>query len=117
MILKCELNAKNSITATGASAILVLRCSFGKINWRLEEIKKTDRKNRKIRTVDKRHHPKADTDRPYVERKEGGRGLSQTEAAYKREIINIAEYLNKKYKEDQFVNIITSHDSSQPHMN
>jgi hypothetical protein len=63
------------------------------------------------------HHPKADTGRLYVKRKEGRRGLSQSEAAYKTEIINIAEYLNKKYKEDRFVNIIRSHDSSQPHMN
>jgi hypothetical protein len=39
------------------------------------------------------------------------------EAAYKTEKINIAEYLNKRYKEDQFVNIIKSHDSIQPHMN
>ena len=37
------------------------------------------------------HHPKA---RLYVKRKEGGRGLVQVEAAYKAEIINIAEYLN-----------------------
>ena len=36
------------------------------------------------------HHPKADTDRLYVKRKEGGRGLVQVEAAYKAEIINIA---------------------------
>jgi hypothetical protein len=43
----------------------------------------------------KRHHPKADTDRLYIKRKEGGRGLSQIEAAYKTEIINIAEYRNK----------------------
>jgi hypothetical protein len=62
-------------------------------------------------------HPKADIDRPYVKRKAGGRGLSQIEAAYKTEIINIAECLNKRYKEDQFVNIIKSHDSNQPTMN
>jgi hypothetical protein len=43
--------------------------------------------------------------------------LSQIEATYKTEIINIAEYLNKKYKEDQFLNIIRSHKSSQPTMN
>ena len=48
------------------------------------------------------HYPKADIDRLYVKRKEGGRGLVQAEAAYKTEIINIAEYLNTKYKEDQF---------------
>jgi hypothetical protein len=45
------------------------------------------------------HHPKADIDRLYVKRKEGGRGLVQVEAGYKIEIINIAEYLNINYKE------------------
>jgi hypothetical protein len=41
--------------------------------------------------MDKVHHSKADIDRLYVKRKEGGRGLVQDEAAYKPEIINIAE--------------------------
>jgi len=63
------------------------------------------------------HHPKADTDRLYVKRKGGERGLVQIEAAYKAEIINIAEYLNTNYKEDQFVNIVKSHKSTRPNMN
>jgi len=63
------------------------------------------------------HHPKADIDRLYVKRKEGGRGLVQIKVAYKAEIINIAEYLNTNYKEDQFVNIVKSHESTQPNMN
>ena len=41
----------------------------------------------------------------------------QIEASYKAEIINIAEYLNKIHKEDQFVNIVKSHESTQPNMN
>jgi len=65
----------------------------------------------------KMHHPKSDIDRLYVKRKEGGRGPVQIEAAYKAEIINIAEYLNTNYKEDQFVNIVQSHESTQPNMN
>jgi hypothetical protein len=52
------------------------------------------------------HHPKADRDRLYVKRKEGGRGLLQFEAVYKAEIINIAEYLNTNYKEDQFETLL-----------
>jgi len=48
----------------------------------------------------KMHNQKADIERLYVERKEGGRGLVQVEEAYKREIINTAEHLNTKYKED-----------------
>ena len=63
------------------------------------------------------HHPKADIDRLYVKRKEGGRGLVQVEAAYKAEIINIVEYLNTNYKEDQFVNIVKNHESTKPNMN
>ena len=39
IILRCELNAKNKITAIGALALPVLKYSFGIINWRLEEIK------------------------------------------------------------------------------
>jgi len=37
MILKSELNARNKITAIGALAVPVLRCSFGIINWRTEK--------------------------------------------------------------------------------
>ena len=40
MIMKSEMNARNKITAIGALAVPVLRCSFGIINWRIEEIKK-----------------------------------------------------------------------------
>jgi len=63
------------------------------------------------------HHPKADIDRLYVRRKEGGRGLVQVEAAYKAEITNIAEYLNTIYEVYQFVNIVKSYESTQPTMN
>ena len=62
-------------------------------------------------------HPKADIDRLYVKRKEGRRGLLQTEAMYKAEIINTAEYLNTKYIEYQFINTVKSQKSNQPNLN
>ena len=65
----------------------------------------------------KMHNQKADIERLYVERKEGGRGLVQVEEAYKREIINTAEHLNTKYKEDQFVKTVTVQESTQTNMN
>ena len=68
-------------------------------------------------TMYKMHHPKADTDRLYVKWKEGGRRLVQVEVAYKAEIINVVEYFNTNYKEDQFVNIVKNHESLQPNMN
>jgi hypothetical protein len=75
MTLKSELNARNKFTTIGALAVLVLRYSFGIINWRTEDLKKIDIKTKKILTMYKMHHPKADIDRLYIKRKEGGRGL------------------------------------------
>jgi hypothetical protein len=43
--------------------------------------------------------------------------LLQIEATYKTQIINIVEYLNIKYTEDQFVNIVKSHKRNQSNMN
>jgi hypothetical protein len=60
---------------------------------------------------------KADTDRLNVQRKGGGRGLLQITAMHKVEIINTAEYLNTNYKEDQFVNIVRSHESNKQNTN
>ena len=54
---------------------------------------------------------KADVDRLNIKTK-GGRGLLQTEATYKAEIINIAEHVNTKYGKDQFLNIVKSHGSN-----
>ena len=59
------------------------------------------------------YHPKADIDRLYVKRTEGGRELVQIEAACKAGIINITEYRNTNYK-DQFVNIVESQVNTQP---
>ena len=100
----------------GSLAVPILRYSFGIINCRTEEIKEIDRKTRKMLTMYKVHHPKADMDRLYINRK-GERGLVQIKVAYKAEIINIAEYHNTNYKEDQFVNIVKNHESTQPYMN
>jgi hypothetical protein len=58
MVLKSKLNARNKIKTFGAPAVPVLRYSFGIINWRTEDINKTDRKTRKILKMYKMHHPK-----------------------------------------------------------
>jgi hypothetical protein len=46
-----------------------------------------------------------------------GRGRLQVEATYKADITSIAEYLKTKYREDQFVNIVKSHESNHPNTN
>ena len=55
-------------------AITVVAYSFNIINWTIHEIRKLDAKIRKLLTCNRMHHPKADVDRLYIPRDEGGRG-------------------------------------------
>jgi hypothetical protein len=87
LTINTELSAKTKMQAIGSLAVTILRYSFGIINWHREEIRKLEGKTRKILT----HHPRADTDRLYVPRKGGGRGLTQIEAAYITETTELAE--------------------------
>jgi hypothetical protein len=59
MLLKSDMNAKNKTAAIRALDFPLLRYSFGIINWKLEEIRKIDRKTRKVLIMYKMHHPKA----------------------------------------------------------
>ena len=43
--------------------------------------------------------------------------MLQTEATYKAEIINTAEQLNTKHKDDLFINIFKNHKSNQTTVN
>ena len=91
LVLSKELSAKNKIQAIGSLAVLVLRHSFGIINWHQEKLQKLDQKTRKLLTIHGQHHPKADVDHLYVPRKQGGRGMMQLEAAYAVEITKLVE--------------------------
>ena len=71
-----ELSAKKKIQAIVSLAVPVLTYSFGIVNWHQEEMQNLDRKTRKLLTIHGQHHPKADVDRLYVPRKQGGRQRS-----------------------------------------
>jgi hypothetical protein len=47
-------------------------------------------------TIHGQHHPKADVDRLYVPRKQGGRGLMELEAAHAVEITKLVKYVDRK---------------------
>jgi len=105
--LGTELSTKNNIQAIGSLAVPVHRYSFGIINWHQEELQKLDRKTRKLLTIHGQHHPKADVDRLYVPRKQGGRGLMQLETAHPVEITKLVEYVDRK--EDPLIQVVRTH--------
>jgi hypothetical protein len=58
-------------------------------------------------TIRGQHRPRADIDRLYVPKKEGGRGLMQVEGAYIAETLNLMEYVASK--EDPLIQIVRTH--------
>ena len=88
-MLQSELNAKNKLEAAKTLAIPVVSYSFNVASWNLEEIKRIDRKIRKLMTANRMHHPKADVTRMYIPRKEGRRGMINLELTYKTTTIGL----------------------------
>jgi len=76
-------------------------------NWHQEELQKLDRKTRKLLTIHGQHHPKADVDRLYVPRKQGGRGLMQLKAAHVVDITKLVKYVDRK--EDPLIQVVRTH--------
>ena len=64
-------------------AIPVVTYSFIIINWTIPEIRRLHMKICKLLTCNRMHYLKADVDRLYIPRNEGGSGMIQLELSYK----------------------------------
>ena len=112
MVTKSELNAINRTEAINTLATPVVTYSFNIVDWKLEQIRKLDRKTRKLLTMERMHHPIADVDRMYLPRNKGGRGLIQLEIAYKTATIGLDAYLNAT-KNDPLLVIAKEHEKDK----
>ena len=71
----------------------VVQHGFNVINWTLQDLRRIDRKIRKLLTRYMMRHPKADKDGLYLSRAEGGRSLIQTDRSYKTTSIGLHKYI------------------------
>ena len=62
LILKSKWNGKNKIQAINAWEVAMLKYRAGIINWKIDELKKMDRRTRKTLTMYGILHPKRDID-------------------------------------------------------
>ena len=106
-VLKTELIAPKRMEAINTLAIPVVTYSFNIIDWNMSEIKRLDTQTRKLITLSKVHHTKADVDRLYLPRHVGGRGLIQLEASYKTTTIGLDTYLKNA---DDLIELVHEHD-------
>ena len=93
-ILKSKLNGGNIILAINSRAVSIVRYGAGIISWTKMELEELDRRTRKLMTMYGAHHPKADVDRLYLQRCEGGRGLLGLEDCVQVEVHSLEKYLS-----------------------
>ena len=66
-------NGGNTMKTVNSWAVSFIRYSAEILNWTKDELKVTDRKTRKIMTMNRMCHPQSDTDRLYIPRMEKNR--------------------------------------------
>ena len=69
------LSASNKVKAFNSICVGVLSYSFGVINWTKVELEEMDLRVRKEMTLKKAFNKHSDTDRLYLPRNRGGKGL------------------------------------------
>lgn len=104
-VLKTELNGKNKISAITTLAVPVIQYSFGIIKWTQAELRKIDRQTRKLMNMNGALHPRADVDRLYLPRKEGGRGMHSIETSHAIAAEGLNTYLKLK-KNDKYISMV-----------
>lgn len=107
-ILESSLNGGNSVKALNTWAVAAVRYTAGILDWTVDELKEMDRKTRKLMTMNGALHPRADVDRLYVSREDGGRGMMSVEEVVRLEECSLSDYLkhaevNKEKVLDMFV--------------
>ena len=97
--------------AINSLAIPIVTYGFNILNWTISEIKRLDIKVRKLLTMNKMHHPKADVDRFYIHRSEGGKGLLQLELLHKTITIGLQTYLDST--QDWLLRLVNRHEKTK----
>lgn len=95
-LCKSYLNSRNLFTAINTFAIPVLTYSFGIIHWSHTETEKLNRMTRTTLTKHRKLHPNSCTERLYLSRKEGGRGLSDITAINEKQINSLRNFFHSK---------------------
>ena len=94
-VLKTSLNSRNTIQAINTYAVSSISYGFQVLDWSVTELEDIDRQTRNVLRKHHMLHNNSDTDRMYVSRPNGGRGLLNITDLYKTQMIAYSEYLKQ----------------------
>ena len=95
-VFKSKLNSGNTVKALNTWAVSLIRYSAGVLNWTVEELKKMDTSTRKLMTLNRMLHPRANVARLYLPREEGGKGMISVEECIRLEEYSLSDYIKRR---------------------
>lgn len=90
--MKTKLYSKSLISAINAWVIPVISHTFGVIRWTQTDLERLDRTVRTIMTKYRNHHPISSSNRMYLPRDRGGRGLLNLEMLHTNQLKRLYTY-------------------------
>ena len=112
-IWSSELYGNNKATAHNTLAVPVITPTIGILQWTKKEICDIDIATRKILSCTGNLHKRADINRLYVPRKQGGRGLTSVEDIYISRHIILVEHLNEQKSINPFLEKVVEHEQDK----
>ena len=94
-LLETKLSSRNLIEGINTWAVPLVRYSEPFLKWTRDELKQMDQRTRKLMTMHKALHSRADVDRLCVSRKEGGRALTSIDDSVDASIQRLEDYIEK----------------------
>ena len=93
--LQTGLNVESKLEIINTLAVEVVTYSFNIISWNFADIRRIDRKVRKLLASNRMHSPKADVNRIYVPKREMRRGIINLEICFKTTTIGGKKQLKR----------------------
>ena len=90
-----KLNGGNTVRTINSQGVSLVRYSAGILKWKKGELKVMDRKTRKMMAMNRMYHLQSDTDKLYIPRMEGRRGLLNIVDCVETEEQNLSLYLDQ----------------------
>lgn len=93
-VLKCGLNAENTIKAINTWAVPVFVYPAGILRWTKAELRNEDIGTRKLLAAERALNRHGDVDRLYLPRREGGKGLRNLEEVVTNEELAVQQHVH-----------------------
>lgn len=96
-ICKSSINSRNKFTGMNTWALSAASHTFGVVKWSETSLQAFDRKVRTLLSKYRMHHPRSSTERLYLSRHHGGRGLLSLEVMCRQQEKQLRHYfINNK---------------------